>query len=154
MDCPEMELLKRNVLRGSDGQDCLCPSFGTSEEFSAGEQKNGKTRTIGPAKVRRRNVSAIQTGPAKATQRHLAVCRFVNCRAIFGARLFAFVQDTVIVHLFGLSASSGSRPLADTTTPGATVGFFGDTCGDTWSWTLGPSGATLCKLEIEKNPNE
>jgi hypothetical protein len=29
-----------------------------------------------------------------------------------------------------------------------------DTCGDTWFWTLGPSGATSCKLETKQNSNK
>jgi hypothetical protein len=38
MDCPEMESLKRDVLRGSDGQDCFVLSMDDEAEGRAAEE--------------------------------------------------------------------------------------------------------------------
>ena len=38
MDCPEMELLKRDVLRGSDGQDCYVITLDDERESREAEE--------------------------------------------------------------------------------------------------------------------
>jgi hypothetical protein len=38
MDCPEMELLKRDVLRGSDGQDCYIITLDDERESREAEE--------------------------------------------------------------------------------------------------------------------
>jgi hypothetical protein len=38
MDCPEMELLKRDVLRGSDGQDCFVLTLDDEAESREAEE--------------------------------------------------------------------------------------------------------------------
>jgi hypothetical protein len=38
MDCPEMELLKRDVLRGSDGQDCFVLTLNDETESQDAEE--------------------------------------------------------------------------------------------------------------------
>jgi hypothetical protein len=38
MDCPEMELLKRDVLRGSDGQDCFVLTLDDKTESQEAEE--------------------------------------------------------------------------------------------------------------------
>jgi hypothetical protein len=38
MNCPEMDLLKRDVLRGGDGQDCFVLTMADEKEAQAAEE--------------------------------------------------------------------------------------------------------------------